>query len=329
MKLPAFLTELLQLFSPRSNLNSVVAEPLDWRPESWPASLEKVKQVATCKARSAIDWYYRGKRGKKAAAWIFRVGVILLSAAAGIVPLANEIEQGRQVRRYLAETWRAPAEGVTPGKTATNAPNPGTPPVPFLASRPFDPVWSAVLLAVAATLLALDRFHGATSGWVRYIRTAQKIGEDLDDFEWGFESLKIDWAGGKPTAEQARAALVLAQNFIRQVNVVVREETNVWATEFTEAAKQIDEQIKSAQARVASGTLRVKVSNGEQCTGPWQLTVGTQPSSARRGNEASIEMPPGIHRVQVAGSIAGKAVQAEDSVTVPAGGAVEVTLVLK
>lgn len=236
---------------------------LDWSQEPAEAA-QKVKTYVTAKVRKAVGWYYAGKRLKKWAAWWFRGGMILLTAAAGTLPLVNEIHQGWQQDRQVEGILRQQAEASTSTQVRSNAPPATGLAAPLRATRLFDPVWSAVLLALAGTLLALDRFHGSTSGWVRYVLTAQQLTEALDDFELAFQSRRLDWAGGKPTLEQARAALEQTQKFLRQANGIVHDETGVWAAEFAEALKQLETQTRAASRTDTTSAAGVAPPGGAQ-----------------------------------------------------------------
>lgn len=303
----------------KQDLKSNKLDGLDWRPESTAASLDKVRDYVTGKVRTAVDWYFAGKQTKKWAAWFFRGGIILLTAAAGILPLANEIHQNQQTDRLLRESWMERTNAASLTQMPSNAPAPDLRFPPPRARRLFDPVWSAVLLAIAGTLLALDRFHGATSGWVRYILTAQQLTEAVDDFELAFEAQKLGWAGAIPKPEQARAALELAQKFVRQANGIVHDETRTWAAEFAEALKQIDEQLKVAGQVKRQSAIQVTVTNGNECEGGWKLIVDGGLPDTRIGKEASVEVQAGLHTVRAIGTIGQKPVQAEKAISVGLG----------
>lgn len=289
------------------------------------ADVSTVRQHVVDKARAAIGWYYAAKRGKKWAAWVFRGGIILLTSAAGILPLANEVQQSRQTDQALHEVWQWQMDHRSAAPDAANT----QPPLPKPSGRLFAPAWSAILLALAGTLLALDRFHGATSGWVRYLRAAQELTTELDDFELEFERLRAGWDQGTPSRDEARAALALAQRFMRDANAIVRKETDAWAEEFAGAVKDMELQLKTMSAAKERGWLRVTVTNGDQCADGWKLEVGDLPATKRQGKVAEETVAPGKYSVRASGEIAGKPVKAGKQIAVAAGATelVELTLV--
>jgi hypothetical protein len=60
--------------------------------------------------------------------------------------------------------------------------------------KSFWGVWlrflSILLIALAALLSGVDRFLGLSSGWVRYVRTAQALTERMNQFQFDWEALR-------------------------------------------------------------------------------------------------------------------------------------------
>jgi hypothetical protein len=80
---------------------------------------------------------------------LLRLGAILAVAVAGLIPLIGELLKRND------KLWLSPA-------------------------------WATVALALAGLLIAIDRFGGYTSGWIRYVRTAQKLTSLQGEF-------RLDW----------------------------------------------------------------------------------------------------------------------------------------
>ena len=119
------------------------------------------------------------------------------------------------------------------------------------------------------------------------------------------------------------------QQFHKQALGIVNDETKTWAAEFTEVLKQLDEQVKLASQANQRAALQLTVTNGDQCSDGWMITVDERAPEKRLGKEASIEVLPGIHTVRINGQISGKPAQAERRVQVGPGDIqkVEITLV--
>ena len=94
--------------------------------------------------------------------------------------------------------------------------------------------------------------------------------------------------------------------------------------------KQLDEQVKLADQAKQKAALQLTVTNGDQCSDGWMLTVdeGRAPEK-RLGKEASVEVLPGSYTIRINGQISGKPAQAERRVQVGPGDIqkVEITLV--
>jgi hypothetical protein len=307
-------------------LESEKLESVVWKTGEMADVLATVRAFVTDRARAAEDWYFAAKKPTRFWGRVFRVGAILLTAFAALLPMLNEIHR----------SWQIEKEFTGPALLAeTNAAAPPINAVPMLklekllVSRHWlNPVWSAVLLGVAAALLALDRFYGTTSGWVRYVLSAQQLTEALDDFQLAFEAQRLSWGKPEPTPEQALAALAVIQKFLKQVDGIVSDETKTWAAEFTEVVKQLDEQMKLASQAKRQSAIQLTVTNGDQCKPTWKLHVGGRVPEDRVGKEASVEVPGGLYVVRITGEISGKPVQAEKAVNVTAGEIQKVELTL-
>lgn len=109
-------------------------------------------------------------------------------------------------------------------------------------------LWSALALAGAATLILLDRFYGFTSGWIRFMLAGQQIVQLLENFQIEIERQKLLWREDIPSQQETLDMIDANQCFLDRLQDIVRKETQQWAKEFSEALKQIDDQIKPTGA---------------------------------------------------------------------------------
>jgi hypothetical protein len=181
---------------------------LSWTSDDVGTSLGRLYDYVTDQAERARTWYFGKRQWKKIGGYGFRAGAIVSIAAAGLIPILGEIFE-------------------TGG-------------VPYI-----NPGWATVAVAIGALFVAIDKFAGFTSGWVRYILAGQQLARMEESFRFDWESSKLAWAGAKPSVEQAVAALAQCKGFLEDVNRVVEEETKLWATEFQSALKEIE---KAAEA---------------------------------------------------------------------------------
>lgn len=311
----------------KQDLKSSGFEGITWEAGKVVEALTQVRNCVTGKGKEAVDWYYRSKKPLKFWGRAFRVGAILLTAFAGLLPMLNEIYQERELRRGLLEERAVVAGETNPSPATSAASNAAI--AALVGSRHWlNPVWSAVCLGLAATLIGLDRFYGTTSGWVRYVLAAQEINRDLEEFEIEFETQRSGWTKSGPSAEQVTAAMALSRSFLLRVNELVRDETKAWAADFTAALKEVDEQMKVARDSGRQAAIQVIVANGDQCDRAWKLAVGNRVPEDRVGKEASTQVMAGTYIVRVAGEINNKPVQAERAVQVKAGEVQTVELTL-
>ncbi len=186
---------------------------LHWEAEKLAEPLDQLCTYAKNQAQQSIDWYFRKRQLRRHFCRIFRLSAILLTAFAGLLPMINDI--------------------VGPQKALHS-------------------LWAAVALGVAATLILLDRFYGFTNGWIRYLLTARQLIEALEAFHFEVERHKLSWGNPEPTPEQATMLLEQIWQFHKKALGIVNDETKGWAAEFTEAIKQLDEQVKTDRSKLTT-----------------------------------------------------------------------------
>jgi hypothetical protein len=159
----------------------------------------------------AIHWYYEKKKSKAILGYWLRLGAIVAVAAAGLIPIIG----------ILCSKDRVPC---------------------------LSPAWATVSLAIAALLISLDRFGGYTSGWVRYVRTAQIMTSLQGDFLHDWQVHRHDRQA--QTSEETNIKITqdgisMCKKFLQSVNTLVQSETSVWAQEFQQALMEVDRGSKS------------------------------------------------------------------------------------
>ena len=186
---------------------------LHWEAEKLAEPLDQLCTYAKNQAQQSIDWYFRKRQLRRHFCRIFRLSAILLTAFSGLLPMINEIAGPQKALHSLC---------------------------------------AAVALGVAATLILLDRFYGFTNGWIRYLLTARQLIEALEAFHFEVERHKLSWGNPEPTPEQATMLLEQIWQFHKKALGIVNDETKGWAAEFTEAIKQLDEQVKTDRSKLTT-----------------------------------------------------------------------------
>jgi len=279
---------------PPRDIQADSLQDLDWSPQEAAKALARIARYASEYAAQSATWYLRFKRWKRRAARWLRFLAILFVAAAGVLPM---------VQQLLVKS---------DGKVAV------------------APVWASIFLAAAVFLVALDRFFGFSSGWIRYVLAEAQIRRLRQQFELDWQTLLASYAGQPPNGEQIRHALAWAKAFVEQVNAIIGDETTKWVSEFQEALKQVDDQVRPAPPTAESGSLEVTVSNGDAIAAPgWDLAVDQGQPRVYSGKTAAIVgLLPGDYALRLKGMANGKELRAEVVATVRSSAltAVEVTL---
>lgn len=157
--------------------------------------LDELYHWAEARALQTVDWYLGDRTWKRRTARALRA-VAVLSAAVGAVLLLLGLVEGLEGRRGA---------------------------------------WGYVALLVAGVCVALDRFFGLTSGWMRDISTAQAVQRRLEafQFEWASESVREVLGPTEGTAsEAAERCLGVLRRFCEDLSELVRAETSGWILEF-------------------------------------------------------------------------------------------------
>jgi len=259
-------------------------------------SLLALAAFACAQAQGSVDWYFSKRRRKQQGGMVLRVGAILSTAVAGVLPIFGEL-YGK-----VLDDGKVP--GIAPG-------------------------WSTIFIALAGLLVLLDKFWGFTSAWIRFLQTGQELSAKLDTFRMDWEAHRCAWKAGRPDDAQVAAGLDLCRAFVNEVHAVVRLETAQWAAEFQSMIKQIEESSREAASARGTGAVDLQVTNGDQCDGGWRLGVDGGPLQARRGKAVSLKLSPGIHTLAAEGKIGGKDLRVEKSVKVTGGQVTAVSLTLE
>lgn len=203
------------------------------------------------------------------------------------------------------------------------------PVLPAIASFEVDPAWATVVAAVAAVMVAWDRFMGYTSGWVRFILAQQEISRVLEVFRLEWEGHRQAMEGEPPDGEQAAAMIQHCKVLLQQVQGIVQQETQSWAMEFQNVIKELDEAVKATERTRQLGAINLSIANGDEVAGEWTLKVDGGAATSHSGKQGAINhLAPGIHTIAIHGTIDGKEGSAEKAVDVAAGAIATVELTL-
>ena len=180
-----------------------------WRAENVLASLEAVHAKVAAQAEEAIAWYKANKRSKSRWARVLRALAIIFTTTGALIPVVVSL----------------------PIVISTN-----------IAMEK----WAFVVLALAAACIGIDKFYGLSSGWVRYMRSAQTIEKDLYSFELSWVAAMARLGGAVPSPGQVVEFLKLCSDFLTQVMKEIELETKQWIVEFQSSLADLE---KSTEAQ--------------------------------------------------------------------------------
>ena len=183
-------------------------EDLSWEEGDRVKSLRVIYERIWGEACRAKTWYQKAVPAKKRWAVTLRFGAVIFGSGAGIIPL-------------LAQLHIAGRLGLD-----------------------IQPVWASISLAVAAALVALDRFFGYSSAWMRYRQSEFHLDQVIEEFEMDWEVEKAGWENPIPSTGEVRSILQVAKAFLAKVKEIVRNETNAWVDEFAGVLKRLDERLE-------------------------------------------------------------------------------------
>jgi len=143
---------------------------LSWQPDGRAESVHAVYCHAVAEARASAAWYDSRRGSKRLWARCLRIGAIVLAASAALLPLLSQVF-------------------VRHGKPV------------------IQPVWASVALVLAAALVALDRYFGFSSAWMRFMLSELSLNSLISDFEFAWHAERAGWPNGVPDDEQLQRAL--------------------------------------------------------------------------------------------------------------------------
>jgi hypothetical protein len=184
---------------------------LSWQPDSRSESLHVVYCRAVEQVRASAAWYDSRRSSKRRWAMCLRVGAIALGSVAAVLPLFSQIflDRGKPI---------------------------------------IQPVWASVALVLAAALVALDRYFGFSSAWMRFMMSELSLNSLISDFELVWHGERAAWLDGVPDDQQVQRALSGVREFVDSAASLVRDETSSWIKAFQAELKELDDSMRARTA---------------------------------------------------------------------------------
>jgi len=184
---------------------------LTWKDSDVLASLATLCEYVENDAQRQIDWYHAKRKRKASVSTALRFVSILLFVLGGLVPILKATLSSETLKRI----------GFDFGQTGY------------------------LLLAIAAGCVAMDRFFGYSSGWIRYTTTALALEKSLAEFglEWARYIAKL--RGGPPNESELDQLIRTCETFSLSIRAQVEQETRAWVSEFETNLSELDRDLES------------------------------------------------------------------------------------
>ncbi len=189
---------------------------LSWKPEDVEASLQTVRDYVVAETEKQIDWYQGKKASKATMSRALRLGAIVLTTIAGLIPALISIGAFGELdpQGYIQLTY--------------------------------------LFLGLAAGCMGLDKYFGFSTAWMRKITTQMALERALKEFrvDWVRSAAKL--GGQRPDEEQLQDLLDRARGLLDSVHDRLEEETGAWVAEFetnlTKLQRDAETQLKAAKS---------------------------------------------------------------------------------
>ena len=252
-------------------------------------SLAALYRGTVAKGQGQIDWYKKKVRPKRQWSQACRFMAILLFGLAALIPLLK-----------ASGVLRDGLGGSAPGQ---------------ISSQIFE--LGYVAAALAAGLLAFDRYFGLSSGWIRFIQTELVLEGALDELQYDWVALLTRVQGATPTSDQVQAMIQRLRTFIAFVHSQTQQETQAWIMEFQTNLADLEKTAKLRAQEQKPGKVEVTLSNAMDFDPGSTASIDGMEEKPIEGKSCVFgNVTPGTHIVLVKGSKSGTTRQASEIVRV-------------
>jgi hypothetical protein len=208
-----------QKVSAQVNLTVADWDPSRWNDLSPEQAIHSLFVYADTEARKAVAWYEKAKHRKALASRWLRGIAIVFFIIGGLAPiLAGFIRDDNGAREMVAITQSG-----------------------------------LMALAIAAGLIAFDRFFGMSSGWIRYMTSLAAIDRLRGEFLLDWTALLQD---ARAPIDDATRLIFLerAQTFQQGVIELVEKETAAWVAEFQSSVADLEKLVAAQRKATEAST---------------------------------------------------------------------------
>ena len=121
--------------------------------------------------------------------------------------------------------------------------------VPVIAQtypETIEPAFASIFLIIAVTAIALDRFFGFSTSWMRFLRSELRIRKALNDFLFQWELDRADFTNDKFNNDHIKDVISKCNNFSSSIDEILQDELEQWIKEFQKAIDEVEKSIKKS-----------------------------------------------------------------------------------
>jgi hypothetical protein len=255
--------------------------------------LESVYNFAYRTTLKQIDWYNKSKNPKRVNAQRLRGGAILFIALGGLTPFLT-------ASGILPKDWNG-----------------------------FD--WTQIgyiFLGIAVCLIALDRYFGHSSSWMRYMIASNNLQKYLAEFqyEWAILSAKVSW--NELTPAGCEPLLKSVQTFALKVHSEIEKETSEWIAEYRSNLAEMERSARQQIEAMNPGSISLKIEDAKNTKDGVSIFIDNKliAQGIKQPYYLISQVFPGPHSIEIRGDIDGKTVTTSNNVQMAAGKTVDLVL---
>jgi len=277
---------------PKSDLYPAsLLEPDIKEGQSPAAYLKALREEVENKAVESINWYIKKKKLKSIGSRFLRVLTILLTCIGGLFPILQGID------------------------------------LPYI--QQVNAQYGYIALAIAATCMALDKFMGLSSSWMRYITTSFTLQKDLAEFQTDWILMWSEVKSDTPTKEQHKKILHRIKAFRLKILTEIEQEIQLWTSEFQSNLAQLQMSTREKREFYQPGIIDLTVTNATCAKQGLNVVIDCLTVALMTSPQLQIgHIMPGQHKVTVHGIVEGQDIQASHIINMIPNGIVELKLSL-
>jgi hypothetical protein len=280
-------------------------EELKWQtPDEIQKSIVALYQYAEQTAHYCIYWYGKNKGSKSFMSRLLRAAAIILTTLGGLMPIISALLGATNVQ--VANSQVAGA-----------------------GFHLYVGQFGYLFLGAAAACIALDRFFGFSSGWMRYITSKMTLERMLSEFRMDWAMMVAKLGGKSPTTDQVQLMIQKIKEFVIAINSHVEQETQTWISEFKTNLADIEKAATKQAEAARPGAIDITVTNGMDTDDGFTVALDGMHVTKVRGTKHQIGyVSPGPHKIAIIGTIKGEQLDASELANVVPGEITNVTLAL-